>query len=424
MRAVALLLLAVAVHAELRAKALRRQGRSASCSCDCCAVAQRRPDERHNEIGLKCAPAEGHSQEVCGAQCQTNPHDKVLGLLARDQVVDTSRFCFYECKPPSLASALSSQCLALEDEQLKQVLDMDGNVMDPAFLYETSQPVALVASSNDGDEEEDVDPKAAKKEALKAISSLKKVLPNATEDIADVSDSEVATEIPDVEGSDPLLAAGHARDAAWRAEDSASKAAREAQKSVEALKIGRNETWLNAMWQADKAVNFMKRNNFRLATAHVHGPKPWRVQAAQAARAAAKPYLEANAHAAETLPSLDRQASVQESNAAKALRAKADELKTKAAVLRRLGEDTSAQLAEQFAAQTAQQAAAKEQAAKDWLSAAHSSEQKAKDERYLENAQVAADQAAAQLKLPQRYQLALPPDPLRHWVPTAPYPLP
>ncbi|CAE7395920.1 unnamed protein product [Symbiodinium sp. CCMP2592] len=396
MRSIVLVLLAATAAAELRGRA-KRQGRSIGCSCDCCNVAQRRPDERQGVVGVKCAPAEGHSREVCAEQCQTSPRDEVLGLVARDEVVDYARFCFYECKPPSgLTSALSSQCLALASDETKQVTDADGNPLDPAFLYEHQSVVAL-AEEGDETPDEDVETEESKESSPKLLANTTQ---SKSEDAENGEDSE---ELPDAE-SDPLVAASGARDAAWHAEGSAAKAARAARKALEALETGRNETWQNAMTEADKALSFMKQTDFRLATAHVKGPKPWRIQAAEAARAAAQPYLEAHTHLAETLPNLDRQASMQASKAAKDLQAKADELKTKAAVLRRRGKDTSAELTEQFASQTAQQAAEKEQAAKDWLAAAHSNEQKARDERYLENAQVAAQQAAQQLKLPQRYQ--------------------
>jgi len=291
------------------------------------------------------------------------------------------------------------------------VLDSDGNAMDPAFLYGAPAAVALAKES----------PAETAADGRQAVTE---VLTNATEDTEEASESKVANEI---EGAgDPLAAAAKARDAAQRAEESAVNAQRAAERTIEALQSGRNETWMAAMWQANKALNFMKRTDFRLATSHTatNAPVPWRVQAAEAARSAAAPYMEVQRHYAETVPQLQRAAALEARRKAEELRREADELKTKALVLRNSGDLTAARLTDAFAQKTRQSAAAQEQAAEEHLKAAELAVKKAKDEGYAEQAQEAADDAVQNLKLPVRYQRSLPPDPLRHWKPTAASPLP
>mmetsp|Transcript_18106 Transcript_18106/g.30563 ORF Transcript_18106/g.30563 Transcript_18106/m.30563 type:complete len:419 (+) Transcript_18106:34-1290(+) len=402
---------------------LRHRGAGPLCSCDCCSVAQRRPDERKNQMGLKCAPSEGHSRELCSSQCR--PSDEAVGFLAKDRLLDYTRFCFYDCKPPQgHLSALASQCLSLKDSQLQQALDADGNAMDPAFLYEAPAvqfPVALA----EGDGAKDAkDPAKAKAVAMKAHKAFNK-LENATEDVEELWDSDVATEIPDAT-QDPLVAASGARRAAQRAEDAAVRAKRAAERSIEALKTGRNDTWMAAMWKANEALNTMKRNDFRQATAaqRPDAPLPWRVRAAEAARSAAEPYLEAQQHYTQTLPQLQREAALSAMAAAEKLRLEAEHLKAEAAELRSEGDVSKAEITERMAAEKLRAAEAKDDSAKDHLAAAKASMEKAEDEGYLEHAQVAADEAVQNVKLPVRYQLALPPDPLRNWAPTAPRPTP
>jgi len=386
------------------------------CSCDCCSVALRRPEERKDNIqSFKCAPSQEHSPDLCGPQCR--PSDEAVGFLAKDRLLDYTRFCFYDCKPSQgHLSLLASQCLSLKDFELREALDADGNVMDPSFLYDApTQPVALAASPED--------PKA-KKVFMKARKAFKK-LENATEDVEDLWESDVATEIPDA-SHDPLVAASAAHRAALSAGTAAFEAKRAAERSIEALKTGRNETWMAAMWQGNEALNMMKRNDFRQATAasRPDAPVPWRLRAAEAARHAAAPYLEAQQHYAETMPTLQRERAQEAQEAARKLRNDAEDLKTEAMALREHGDEMKAQVTESFAADKLKEAEAKDRSFQDHLEAAHASIKKAEDEGFLEQAQVAADKAVQNVKLPVRYQLALPPDPLRNWAPTAPQPLP
>lgn len=85
---------------------LFRRGLGPLCSCDCCSVSQ----------GLKCAPL-GPS-ELCSSSCRP---PEAVGFLAKNRLLDYSRFCFDDCKPAQgQLSALSSQCLSSKDSDLQQ----------------------------------------------------------------------------------------------------------------------------------------------------------------------------------------------------------------------------------------------------------------------------------------------------------------
>eukprot|EP00913_Durusdinium_trenchii_P027597 g25885.t1 len=185
------------------------------------------------------------------------------------------------------------------------------------------------------------------------------------EDVKDLWDSDVAKE---AHAADPLAAAGRARDAAEEAEDAAVQAQREAERSIEALKTGRNRTWMAAMWQANEALNFMKRNDFRLATAQQqsHTPIAWRFRAAEAARTAAAPYLQAHQHYAETVPSLQRQAALRSSEEAQRLQREAERLSTQASVLRHRGDASRAAIVERSAQALQRRAEAEENRWREW----------------------------------------------------------
>jgi len=103
-----------------------------ACSCDCCDVVARRPGEVAFGAGVKCSPNTDHSPEMCGLQCAPAQEDRVLP----EDVVDTQRFCFFECKPAAgTVAPENSQCVALAANEAARVIDPAGNPMDPAFLY-------------------------------------------------------------------------------------------------------------------------------------------------------------------------------------------------------------------------------------------------------------------------------------------------
>jgi len=102
------------------------------CACDCCTVIDRRPNEVVNGASKACAPTTEHGEE-CAEQCLTAPGDSVL--RAAGEVMDSQRFCFFECKPAQgfKEAKVASACLALSAEERK-VSERTGNAVDPAAL--------------------------------------------------------------------------------------------------------------------------------------------------------------------------------------------------------------------------------------------------------------------------------------------------
>eukprot|EP00931_Biecheleriopsis_adriatica_P061356 TRINITY_DN36892_c0_g2_i1.p1 TRINITY_DN36892_c0_g2~~TRINITY_DN36892_c0_g2_i1.p1 ORF type:complete len:436 (+),score=122.35 TRINITY_DN36892_c0_g2_i1:96-1403(+) len=426
-RAVVLLLLLLHVGGSFLGKqggGLRRQGlqrkKSSTCSCDCCNVAKRRPDERNGGASVKCALGEGHSRALCSGECSPAAGDSVLAPVAQDGVVDYSRFCFHECKPAKgLTSPIATQCLALEASQAARLVDADGNPMDPAFLYEekgsSTEEAALLLK---GTEPAEVDPAAAKEAAIDGRAAAQEALRSSGADIERLGETKVATEIPDLGATDPLTVASETRSLALKAEDLASKAAEDADRSIQALKSGRNETWKSAMWQANKAISFMKRSDYRIATMPTN---PWRAQATMAARKAAAPYLQSAKAYGQDAAFLNRQAAYDARNQAQHLREQADSLETQSAIEKNNGATRKAELMAEQSDVKDEQAGKLDQEAQELLKAARQGDDFGK-KGFAEDAKEAAFQAASSLKLPIRYQWALPPDPLRKWVPDAPSP--
>lgn len=423
-----------------RRSGVQVQRRSASCSCECCSVAKRRSDEGSAGANVKCAPADGHSSEMCTDQCTPTPGDKVLGLVAEDQVLDYSRFCFHECKPADgVESLTSTQCLALDEEEAAQVVDAQGNPMDPAFLYAKAPEEAkkqraradeaamamLLRTGEPGDPEE-VDLEDAHATALDGRAAAKDAVDQGGKTLGKLSEGAPANDIPDIRLSeDPLLLAAKTQDHALRAEDLAHKAEHDAEASIEALKAGRNETWMAAMWTANKRINFLRRTDHRLATMHVKAPKPWRALSAYASRAAAAPYVQAAQYWEQTAPSLQREAAKEAMRQGEKLREQAEALDAEGDILKRKGLVAEAEIkAKQADYMTDKLAKEQDDKAEDFLEAAQQDKKMARETGYMSDANLAASQAVAKLELPVRWQHSHPPDPLLHWHPSAPDPNP
>lgn len=432
-----LVLVAVALGTAEALVERRFQRRSASCSCECCSVASRRADERTAGASVKCAPADGHSSDMCSDQCTPTPEDKVLGLIAEDGVLDYSRFCFYECKPADgVKSLVSTQCLALEAAEAERVVDAQGNPMDPAFLYakvpeeakkqlaHADQAAMLLRTGEPGDPE-GVDLEEAHETGLDGRAAAKDAVEKSRKVLGRLSKDKVANDIPDITNSDdPLLLASRSRDHAARAQELADKAEEDAEQSIEALKSGRNETWKAAMWYANKGLNFMRRTDYRLATMHETASKPWRALSAYASRAAAAPYLQNAQYYEQTAPALQREAASNAMRRAKQLREKSEALDAEADILKRKGLVEEAKIKAEHADLTSNMAKDQEERAEDFVEAAKQDKKKARKNGYWADAKVAASQAVQKLELPVRYQRSHPPDPLLNWVPSAPDPNP
>lgn len=410
---------------------------SAPCSCECCSVAARRSDERTAGASVKCAPAAGHSSVTCSEQCTPTTDDKLLGLVAEDQLLDYSHFCFYECKPADgVQSLVSTQCLALDAEEANQVVDSNGNAMDPAFLYAKrpeevkkqhahADEAAMLLRMGEPGDPDDVDRADAHETALDGRSAAQDAVEQGRKTLDRLRSAKVANEVPDLSHSDdPLLLASRSRDHATRAQEIADKAEEDAEQSIEALKSGRNETWMAAMWSANKALNFMRRTDYRLATVHETAPKPWRALASYASRAAAAPYLQSAQYYEQTAPALQREAAYDAMRRAQELREKVESLDAEADILKRKGLVEEGKIKAEHADLTAKSAQDQEDRAEYLVKAAQQDKKQARKNGYWADAKVAASQAVQRLELPVRYQRSHPPDPLLNWVPSAPDPNP
>lgn len=113
------------------------------CSCDCCDVVERRPDEYVAGAGVKCAPSDQHSGDMCGEMCLPRANDLALAASSQGSV-EYLRFCFFECKPAAgVESPVGTQCVVLEEAEQRQILDSQGNPSDPAILYDRAEVVTL-----------------------------------------------------------------------------------------------------------------------------------------------------------------------------------------------------------------------------------------------------------------------------------------
>eukprot|EP00933_Yihiella_yeosuensis_P045835 TRINITY_DN41260_c0_g1_i1.p1 TRINITY_DN41260_c0_g1~~TRINITY_DN41260_c0_g1_i1.p1 ORF type:complete len:442 (+),score=126.80 TRINITY_DN41260_c0_g1_i1:153-1478(+) len=424
-------LLAIWATLQLSADATSlRAGRSAasdssdgSCSCECCNVASRRPDERVANTGVKCAPSEERAS-TCGTECQPANEDPILGLIAKDSVVDYSRFCFYECKPSEGPKAsLSTQCLAFEEEEAKHIPDQDGNPMDPAAFYSPGGIAALLQQQKaqvKAAEKPPIDPEVAKKAAADGRTAVQETLagPASSDALNAIRDGEAMNRVPgQLFAQDPLAEAGLINKISQKTEEASNSAKKYADAAVEALKAGRDENWRAAMFTANKQLRFLKdmdHEMFMLATAR--GPTPWRVLAATNARAAARPFLEA-AKGAQRGSIQNREAALDMQKQAKDLEQEAMEIKEKADILRRTQQTDEADMLDMQAGDVTKKARGLLESAKAQL--ASSKAQDARAELYYGQAKQAAYAGAQNTKLPTRAQYVEPLDPLRHWQPTA-----
>lgn len=239
-----------------------------ACSCDCCEVAKRRADEVNLGVQIKCAPSDSHSSDMCTEECLASDTDKILP--STDGTLQYMRFCFYECKPfQGLSSPLASECLDLDNEDIKLVIDADGNAQDPAVAFAAAaqreahnRTVALMTA------------KAAQKADPEAV----KVLAN---NMKRQATNEGAAARAEAEAS-RVVEAGHAEDLNTRlkqqvsnqkaglsvgfqglsdihqaminAEKEAAKAAEAAQVALSSVHAGKKQAWEVAMGEGQKSV--------------------------------------------------------------------------------------------------------------------------------------------------------------------------
>jgi hypothetical protein len=389
-------------HASLRRAKVKRE-LPATCSCDCCQVSARRSDEKTKQTGVKCAVAETSTH--CDTQCLPRSHDTILGLFAQDQVLDTTRFCFYECKPAAGRSApVESACLSLEEQEASYLLDKDGNLMDPAALYEPGY--ALLAK------------KATPADVEKGLDAINSAL-NATEEhLEKLRHSEEQTRVPGViDVTDPLAVAADVTEKAKATEEIARSSAREADLALQALKIGRRANWRSAMFVANRQIRGLHRKEMQ---EHGPTPTPWRDLASKAARDASRPYLQV-ARSARNAEMENRQVAADLRVQHNKLTKKASDLKSKADLHEKDGKTFEAQQMREVAKELEDKAGELHHQSQKSLEKAD--EIRDTVDKYFQEATKVSVEAGLSAKVSERAQYAKKLDPLDFWVPTAKHPL-
>jgi len=325
---------------------LRHSGRTSqaqhdeypSCSCDCCDTVARRADEIVDGVAIKCVPSEGHSDQSCPAQCTAADDDRVL-QTAQDRILDYQRFCFFECKPEAGASSpATTQCIALSEDDVQQLVDGSGNARDPAQVYGTSgaKRLALAAraavlrarsaktaalaqapdlmseadakqsamrgrlwSVKEGGDARDEAAATREQEADAAIRQLRDVAEAAVAPASEMDDAGGEENANDEAQQKPAPAAGgvlaEIREATAGAGAASEGAAAAAEMAVEAFKQARKSNWEAAIEAARAEMGKVKEQ----AAAKAKADKEWQaklvsdsaVKASLAAAKASEPYF-------------------------------------------------------------------------------------------------------------------------------------
>jgi hypothetical protein len=304
-------------------------GSQPTCSCDCCDVAIRRPGELSFGAGVKCTSSDSHNTDLCGDQCSPPKHDKVF----KDEVVDSERYCFFECKPAAGGNAPeSSQCIALTEKEAEKVVDPDGNPIDPAFLYSPAiqrppasffrgdagasanllSTNASLAKAYPGNPDE-VDKKAAKKTALKGRAAATKLAADARKSAASLrklehSKQEELNKALKLSGDgtvvlDSMASIEDLHNAMLAAKGAAAEASISAAKAVDAYDMGRQKIWKISLSEAGKEVMRWKKFAEDKAAKELKArfAPTWASKVAKKAQKAAQPYIEAMLRAQESV---------------------------------------------------------------------------------------------------------------------------
>jgi len=286
-----------------------------ACSCDCCDVVRRLPGEIAFGAGVKCAPSTQHNADMCGMQCspEKDTDGQVKGVL-KDEIVDSERFCFFECKPAAGPKAPpTSQCVGFSEQESARTVDRAGNPMDPAFLYAMAPPLSsnrpflnLNSKSSrvaSGVAPDSVDPKKAKVAALKGRASSDKEGADARLEAArlrqmeHVKQKELHAALKaagnGVVTMDPFAAIQDLNAAAIHARISAEKAAVIASKAVKAYDNGRQKIWKLALSEAGKEVLRWKAfaENKAKTEYEARFKETWQTKAIKKAQEASAPYI-------------------------------------------------------------------------------------------------------------------------------------
>lgn len=313
-----------------------------TCSCDCCEVTSRRPGEISFGAQIKCTPSSQHTSDMCGSQCSPAKDDKVL----QDEIVDSQRFCFFECKPAAGGAApVSSQCVALADEEVVRVIDPAGNPIDPAFLYSqpslNQQPPASFyygtppiysypsaaanllskrvsyskapAPAAEPGNPDAVDMTTAKKDAMKGKAFSDTKAGEAVKEASKLRDVEAEkqkelNEALQASGNgqvalDPLAAVADLNAAATNARAAASQANVFASEAIGSYDVGRQKIWKLSLSESAKEVLRWKKYAEEKAAKELKDrfAPTFQTKAAAAAQKASQPYIEGMLRAQESV---------------------------------------------------------------------------------------------------------------------------
>lgn len=118
-----------------------------ACDCTCCQITWRKPSYIVNNVEVMCAPPPPENPDYCGDQCYVDSTDVVI-TTAGGHKLEYGRFCFFECKPPSMD--IGKQCSELDEEEQKSVMTKNGNPVDLATTDVDMPKVAPKAAAIGG----------------------------------------------------------------------------------------------------------------------------------------------------------------------------------------------------------------------------------------------------------------------------------
>lgn len=334
-----------------------------ACSCDCCDVITRRPDEIVNAVRVKCSPSHGHSSDKCGEQCSLQDQDPVLGGASQNGVFDYQRFCFFECKPGDGSwthSPPGTQCVALEEEESKHMLDARGNAVDPATLfgqdYKLVRTALLLSTAQNRSKASAgaIAPAPAPRAAGTDDEPSPEVIGKIIEDVAkgrqqardkkklaQSSAQEALRLAMQFSKADPLGPIRRIEAAAERSQEAAERSRFVARKASQVARKAQRNGWEDALSAADVEVNRLRKEAEAKAKKDAIVPKHWREYAAEASAKASKKYLETVTQAQQVAQQWNLRASeaIEESQA---LSQKANEHKTNVEALVAAGDSEGA----------------------------------------------------------------------------------
>lgn len=418
-----------------RAVAAASDDRAPRCSCDCCNVALRRPEELIRstalaDVRVKCAPSEAgeHGPEVCDEQCTPSDDDALLhGAPQGVNTLETLRFCFYECKPPDgIASPPLAQCLALEDDEVRRVVDANGNLMDPAIVYARPASPKALALSRVGEAmrvapapapaqapaqapDQAASPPAAAPGpapapaggfppavgwALKGITMAKTQEREARETANRLRRIEALK--ADTKDTDPMAMIADISDAVASGQKAAEAAGTMARQAAEAVRSARANSWTAAIGAASAKMQALREEAHAKALKDAEATVKFPALAAAAVEKATRPYLR-TVNRATQMAQQWHQKSEDDAERAQELREQAAQLRASGGKLELAGSITEGRARLQEAERDEQEAAALTASSREAYATALKASESAKE--WYAVAEEVAHQTGSSLKV-------------------------